>query len=284
MGSPVPIYPEAGAAGRDLPNTRPNFDIPAAAPSFLSAGNAMSAYTLRPLSLGEVLDVSFGLYRSRFSTLVTVAVVTQSLPLVLGLYLDLSGGAFQNLGLAFLYLVLALVLGTIGTAASTMIVSGAYLGHETGAREALIRALSFIGTLIAISLAVGIVVWLGLILLIVPGLIALAGYAVSTPVAILEAPKTQSTAMARSWDLTRGFRGKVLGTIFVGFMLIYLPAMALGGLAGANSLTVRIVTILLQVLAYPYMYVLTTVLYYDLRVRKEGFDLEVLSQALQPAA
>ena len=39
---------------------------------------------------------------------------------------------------------------------------------------------------------------------------------------------------------------------------------------------------LLQVLAYPFLYVVTTVLYYDLRVRKEGFDLELLASTLQP--
>lgn len=243
----------------------------------------MAAYTLRPLSLGEVLDVSFGLYRSRFSTLVTVAVVTQTLPLVLGLYLEASGGVAQNLGLGLANALLALVLGTVGTAASTMIVSGAYLGQESDAKTALIRAFGFIGTLIAISLVVGILVGLGLILLIVPGLIALAGYAVSTPAAILEAPQTQSSAMSRSWELTRGFRGKVLGTMLVGFLLIYLPSIALGALGEAGGLVSRVLGIVLQVLAYPYMYVLTTVMYYDLRVRKEGFDLEVLAQALQPA-
>jgi hypothetical protein len=39
----------------------------------------------------------------------------------------------------------------------------------------------------------------------------------------------------------------------------------------------------LQMLLYPLLYCVLTVAYYDLRVRKEGFDLEVLASTLQPA-
>ena len=45
----------------------------------------------------------------------------------------------------------------------------------------------------------------------------------------------------------------------------------------------EVITSLLSILIYPFFYVVLTVLYYDLRVRKEGFDLELLASALQPA-
>ena len=63
-----------------------------------------------------------------------------------------------------------------------------------------------------------------------------------------------------------------------------LPSVALAVLAGGaeGSLLWRGIEALLQVLAYPFLYVVTTVLYYDLRVRKEGFDLELLASTLQP--
>ena len=40
---------------------------------------------------------------------------------------------------------------------------------------------------------------------------------------------------------------------------------------------------LLQVLIYPLLYCVLTVAYYDLRVRKEAFDLEVLASGLATA-
>ncbi|HEX6668828.1 MAG TPA: hypothetical protein VF061_04690, partial [Gemmatimonadales bacterium] len=57
-----------------------------------------------------------------------------------------------------------------------------------------------------------------------------------------------------------------------------------GGLLGVapGMLTLAVVGVV-QILLYPLFYCVLTVAYYDLRVRKEGFDLEVLASTLQPA-
>jgi hypothetical protein len=78
-------------------------------------------------------------------------------------------------------------------------------------------------------------------------------------------------------------------------MLLYVPIIALGTIAtvvlpsggAAGGLTPGLMTLavvgVLQMLLYPLLYCVLTVAYYDLRVRKEGFDLEVLASTLQPA-
>ncbi len=248
----------------------------------------MNAPTLRPLSLGEILDVSFGLYRALFTPLLTVALVCRAVPALLSVYISASEGPAGHLILALFTLLLSLVLGSIGAAATTFIVSDNYLGRATTAAEALTRSLPLIVRLIEISLNVGVRVVLGTLLLFVPGLIVFSGYFVSTAVAVLEAPPTSSAALGRSWALTKGFKGKVFGTVFVGFLLLSIPGMALNvfvgtGASGVLSLGVLAVQAVLEVLLYPLIYVLPTVIYYDLRVRKEGFDLELLASALQPA-
>jgi hypothetical protein len=245
----------------------------------------MDASALRPLSLGEILDVSFGLYRSRFSNLLTVALATQAVPLLLEVYVESAGGVSEHPLFWLGVRILTVVTGTIGTAASTFIVSDRYLGLESGAGAALARAMPLVGTLIGVSIMVGFLVAVGFILLIVPGCILLGGLAVSSVVAVVESPIQASAAVGRSWTLTQGFRGKVFLTMFTGFFLLVLPSVALAVLAGGaeGSLLWRGIEALLQVLVYPFLYVVTTVLYYDLRVRKEGFDLELLASSLQPA-
>ena len=244
---------------------------------------------LRPLSLGEVLDVSFGLYRSLFAPLLVIAVICQSLPMTLGVYLGGSGLLFVNLGLSLVYGVLAVILGSLGVAASTFVVSDAYLGRETSAIVALQRALSLLGRLVVISLLSTLLIGLGFMLLIVPGVILLSGLVLSTVVAVLEAPPSATAAMGRSWELTRGSRGKVFLTLLVAFLLLLVPSIALGGVEallgseGGIGLVVLALEAILQILIYPFLYVVMTVLYYDLRVRKEGFDLELLASSLQPA-
>ena len=58
----------------------------------------------------------------------------------------------------------------------------------------------------------------------------------------------------------------------------------MAGVLGEETalLAVMLAVAVLQMLVYPFFYSLTTVIYYDLRVRKEGFDLEMLASSLQP--
>jgi hypothetical protein len=252
----------------------------------------MSTPTLRPLALGELLDVAFTLYRELFASLVLVSVVTSGAPALIGVYLDptpgVAGGG--NLLLYFANQILALVMGAIGIAASTFIVSDHYLGESLSAGAALGRAAQFAGRLIVASFLIGLVVFCGLVLLIVPGIILACGLAVSPTALVLER-LGPIEAMGRSWNLTRGYRGKVFGTLLITVFLIVLPYIALGAvsavlipLAGSAGVVLAgLLMVTLGVLISPFFYVALTVLYYDLRIRKEGFDLEVLANTLRPA-
>ncbi len=247
----------------------------------------MSAPALRPLSLGEVLDVSFGLYRSRFASLLVVSVVSQLVPSLIRVYFETAGTMFQNLPLLLAYYALAIVLSAVGVAASTFIVSDAYLGRETSAWAALGRAMSMIGRIIGVSIMSSMLIGIGFLLLIVPGVILLAGLILSTVVAVLEG-RANSAALGRSWELTKGFRGKVLLTMICVGILLMVPTIAvgaiwavIGGETGSLGLAgIEVVTSLFSILIYPFFYVVLTVIYYDLRVRKEGFDLELLASQL----
>jgi hypothetical protein len=249
----------------------------------------MSAPILRPLSLGEVLDVSFGLYRSRFAPLLVVSVVCQLVPSLLRIYYG-SGSLFQNPPLLLVYYTLAIVLSAVGVAASTFIVSDAYLGRETSASAALGQAVSKIGRIVLVSMVSSLLIGIGFILLIVPGFVLLSGLILSTVVTVLEMPENSTQAMGRSWELTKGFRGMVLLTmVCVGlmFMVPTITVSVIWGILGASTGRVTVVgtevlTSLLTILINPFFYVVLTVLYYDLRVRKEGFDLELLATQMAP--
>jgi hypothetical protein len=250
----------------------------------------MRVPVLRQLSLGEVLDTSLGIYRQLFSPLVIISILTQSLPLALGVYVEAAGGVMQQPALWTLSLGLSLVLGSVGTAASTFIVANAYVGTAITWQDAFLRSTPFMGRLIGTSMLVSLLVGLGLLALLVPGLILLCGLVLTPPALVLEDLPGGVPAMARSWALSRGFRWRILAALLVAFVLLLIPAIALGSIAGIGAvadlseetftLLAMIITAMLQVLVYPYFYVLTTVLYYDLRVRKEGLDLEMLASGL----
>lgn len=258
----------------------------------------MSVPTMRPLSLGEALDASLAFYRQLFVQLLGVSLAAQAIPLAYSAYLDAqtggaAGGVVLHPVLFLVSLLIGILAGSIGTAASTLIVSESYLGRSLTTGRALRRAMQFLGRLIALSVAMGLLVGVGFLLLVVPGFVMFSGLILSSPALVLENQPSAGAAMRRSWILSRGFRGKLLGAYLVAFLILMIPPIAItvlaamfglsGATASAQSTVVRIVASALQVLVYPILYVITTVLYYDMRVRKEGFDIEMLNSLLSPA-
>jgi hypothetical protein len=257
----------------------------------------MTPPALRPLTVGEILDVSFTLYRRHFTPLAGVALVCSGIPVILNMFIQAAGGMLQNLPLVFVYYLVFAALSSIATAATLFIVSESYLGRTIDWRTALRRATPFIGRILVCSLLTGLVVFIGFFLLVVPGIILISGLILAIPAVVIEG-KSASAAMSRSWELTSGARWRMLGLLLVLIVLLYIPIAAIGAilalvvpgsmsmLSTGNitwSVTAVALSGLVQIFIYPLFYCVLTVAYYDLRVRKEGFDLEVLASTLQPA-
>lgn len=261
----------------------------------------MTTVALRPLAMGEILDQAFGLFRRKFGALLTISVVCSGLPVLLNVLVRARGGLLLTPVLGLVAMVLGVIGNAVATGASTYVVSGAYLSHEVPAADALRRALPYIWQLIVCSFGFGLLVGVGMLLLIVPGFIALTGCVLCFTALVVERLNAQA-AIGRSWELTRGFRGRMLGLLFVFGVVLYVPMFAVGAVIGviggldpaalraaqlsgsvtATFLAVGVVTALVQVVLYPFLYCILVTAYYDLRVRKEAFDLELLAGTLAP--
>ena len=132
-----------------------------------------------------------------------------------------------------------------------------------------------------------------IVFFILPGVVLLCGLLLSFPSLVLEPGSSPTGALSRSWSLTRGSRWRMFGLLVTMALLLYVPLVGLGAVAAVvlpggllgvapGMLTLAVVGVV-QILLYPLFYCVLTVAYYDLRVRKEGFDLEVLASTLQPA-
>jgi uncharacterized membrane protein len=250
---------------------------------------------LRPLTVGEILDTSFSLYRRHFAALATVALICTGVPLVLRLFLETAGGIFNNLALALVYGISLVVLNLVATGATVFIVSESYLGRPISAREALDRATPYIGRILVCSLLLALVVGLGFLLFMIPGIMLAVGLALAIPAVVLEPRSSASAALSRSWELTRGARWRIFGLGVTLLVLLYIPVVAItsllalvvspgqGVVGSASVLMVAVLAVsgIVQMFIYPLFYCVLTVTYYDLRVRKEGFDLELLASTLQ---
>jgi len=246
----------------------------------------MADYQLRPLSIGEILDGALVLLRRHFTLVLGIAVVCEGIPTAMDVYIDLTGGGSQNPGLSLLDRLLTLVGSVLVTGATVRVVSEAYLGRTPLFGDAMRFAGSRFGTILGANIMSGFLTVLATLALVIPGIVVACGYSVAAEAAALESGSA-GEALRRSWDLTKGFRWKALalGVVSIGLILVvYLGAGVLGGILGAVmgglDTVLAVFAACVSLLIYPVISCVFTLFYYDLRVRKEGFDLEMLSRQL----
>ena len=247
----------------------------------------MRTLELRPLSTGEVLDGALTLLRRHFGLLFGIAVACEGVPTVVELYLELaSGGRVDPMG-ALIVRILNAVGNLLVTGATVRAVSDAYLGGVPRLGDALRYAVEKLGVIFGATFLSGLVTLLASIAFVIPGIIVFCGYSVAGQVAALERLSSSTDALRRSWALTKGFKGKAFVLWIVSFALIVVVVMgagvlgaAAGALTGGLDAVVTVLVAVVSLLIYPLITCVFTLFYYDLRVRKEGFDLEVLSGQL----
>lgn len=268
---------------------------------------------LRPMGVGEILDGALTIYRRHFITFVALGVIALGLPVVLTIYAQLSGPQQHPL-LIFLAALMQYLAGLLLTAGVIRVISDFYLGREASLAQALALGAQKVWPLFVVGLGKAIVIGLifavGLLAMVpitiakagaLGALIAIAllggacwlaafvacGYGVTTQVVVLEPLGSSFDAFGRSWDLTRGRKLKVLGLALVAFILVAVPSIGIGALAGVLRLSssswasvLLVLAAILPVILTPVLPCVFTLMYYDLRVRREAFDLELLSQQL----
>lgn len=144
-----------------------------------------------------------------------------------------------------------------------------------------------LGPLFLAGLAATILIYLGLFLLIVPGILLALALSVLIPVIMGEAPQGVGAAFRRSFTLTKGSRGAIFGALVV-LMVATVGASLVGNLvaaAGASVPALAIVGVILsmivQVAMTPLSIVLCAVAYHDLRLAKEGIDTSQLAKVFE---
>lgn len=280
----------------------------------------MNGQRLRPLGLGDIFDEGFDLYKRNFVFLLLVTAITV-VPLDIGLafvtprlfamifdLFDITANSEASgiwLVVFMTKVVLFLPFFLLAVAPVVSASSGRYLEQDTALwpvyrawlrrLPGLLLALLLLGMALALLLCG--VVW------VVPAVLfffTLHAYAVEG--------KGPGKALGRSQVLVGGHGGRVFNCLLllalitwvlslgISFPLAYLVGNVLhltpgaqslfGGASGVgHSAEQQVVTLITQGLAHllliPFLVCVVTVLYYDLRIRKEGFDIELLAEELR---
>ncbi len=264
---------------------------------------------LRPMGIGDILDETFRLYRENFLLFLATAAVLEVPAQIINTLLSLARPAVTTIvpgqGITPAQTSAATTGGLIGvvaglitafagvfiTAALAVVVSNRYLGRLTTVGEAYRATLNRLGPLLVTTIWAGIrLVLLGFACVVIIGIPFLIYFAVAwsllPQVVMLE--NVDRGASGRSRELIRGYWWKTLGLYIVVAILAYLlvfvilvPVVA-GIFAGAGVTGTRLLTglatLIFSLLVRPIQTVATTLLFYDLKIRKEAFDLETMAQ------
>jgi hypothetical protein len=288
-----------------------------------------------PLSVGELLDGAFQLYRRRFMVIYLTALITllpASLSYLLwwgsfgedvGVGLDGMTGAMVGFMLAGLvnFVVLLVALSALAVQ-----FGATYGGLETSVGQGIVRGLGRLPSLVGatiIALVVLALVTTGVVLMVtlVTVLLAsrgigstvlaimLSGLAVAVvvvfllsglfaviPAAVLE-KRGPWGSLARSWRLGRGSRLRILLVLVVSWLITMLPVIGIMIVTGAGGAMIdptgsafggtasqmffqQMVSMLVSAATTPYTAGCMVLLYFDARVRLEGYDLELAATEL----
>jgi hypothetical protein len=248
--------------------------------------------TLRPLSLGKLLDETFNIYRQNFLLFIGISAIPNLALLLLKLVLEGAGfSGAKATGFAALPVFLATLgaatfVGSIVTAATTFAVSDIYLDTPTSMMACFSRVSGKALRVIYTSFAVGLIIGFGFLLCIIPGIYLAGMYGIAIPAVVLE-NITGSESLTRSSTLTKDSVGRIiviyfLTTIFTACMVVALETgVAALGLTAfhdarrfSGQLFQEVISTLGGILFGPITAIALTLAYYDQRVRKEAFDID----------
>jgi hypothetical protein len=262
-------------------------------------------FPLGAMSVGDILDHGLKILWRRLGAFYAINLILMSPALGITLLSPLTPGLLV-IAPILLNTILILIMGPVTSGATIQIIANEYLDEPGSTRSAIRFAFARFWQLLGTSIIVGFIVMVGFFMGFVPGIIFALIYALVLQIVMVEG-RSGGASMQRSLELTRGFRWRILGVqlvillvggvVLVGIYLFLERVFPPGGPRITPQWTLEIldynvgnfainqvVYFLIQVVLTAYGTICVTLIYFDLRARKEGFDLEIAArrQSTQP--
>jgi len=247
----------------------------------------MTDLVLRPRSATELIDAAFQVYRRApvpfMVAMALVYVPWLALRLIFSLNVPETPDQFTP-GIMRVLLITAaagiIIYGLAGGAVS-ILAKAVYLDEPIDVAQALRHTLGRMLPLIVSTIVAFALIGVGFMFLIVPG-IFLATYFFAVRQAVVLEDKGAFDALGRSGRLSRGNKWHILGTLIL--VVVLSTIVNLGAVMLINLQPSKVITSVLAtavtIVVYPILGITETVLYFDTRIRNEGFDVEYLAGAV----
>lgn len=259
---------------------------------------------LRPRSIGELIDAAFRLYRIEWKALIGIVALVVVPATFIELWLtqqaiagfDPSTAAIEGTSDAvnrFLFVTLGvfavefLLIQPFLVAAIARAAADVYLGNPISIGRTFRTALGLLPWILLVTILTSIATLLGLLLLVLPGIFIAVRLTVA-PAALVVEGLRGTAPLGRSWQLTRGSFWRLLGLLIVSGLITAVVGAILGvpgelavQALGPDAWPISgLVNAAATVLVTPFSMLVIVLYYFDQRIRKEGFDIEVMAQEI----
>ena len=240
----------------------------------------MTDVRLRARSVSELVDAAFALYRRDSNQYILVMAVATIPQLLSRLFLRSDG----TMGLGLFALVTGLISSftfMIGSAAIMKLGSAVYLGEQADLGATVRGVVPKVGSLIWAGFLKWILYAIGLLVFFVGEFYVAARFFAVAAVIVLE-DGAVGEAFSRSSALSNGRKRHILNTLLLVWIIYFLLSMGVSLVANVARSTVLaiVLTTAFQIVAYPIIGLTDMLLYYDCRIRGEGFDIERMAASM----
>lgn len=267
-------------------------------------------FEIGAMTVGDILDRGLKILLARLGTFYVISLLTLWPLLLLQLaapLLTMSGPTtapdpailLGGMGGVLGALVLLIVLAPIGTAAVLHIIGQEYVDEPAGVGDSFRFALGRFLPLLGTSILYGLLMIVGYFACCVGAIYVAVFYGLFAQIVVMENLGGMD-ALNRSKDLVTGFGWRVFGLLILLVIItlmiqltvtlplrVVLPATETVQtqfgpqeklISYPNFAIQTAVAFLISIVAQSYQSVCFTLLYFDLRIRKEGFDLELAAR------
>jgi hypothetical protein len=251
----------------------------------------MSDLVLRPRSATELIDAAFQVYRrSPVPFMVAMALVYVpwlAIRLLFSINVPETPDQLTPSVIRSLLVVIAggIVLYGLAGGVVSVIARAVYLDEPIDIGGAFKQTLAQIVPLIISTIVQFTLIAIAFVFLFVPGIYLIGQFFAVRQAVVLEGAGPFS-ALSRSGRLSDGQKLHILGTLIL--ITILTTVVNLGAAMLFNMQPSKVVTgvlaTIVTIIVYPILGIAETVLYYDTRIRNEGFDVEYLAGAITETA
>jgi hypothetical protein len=247
------------------------------------------AYEIRPMSVGEILDTGFRLLRNHFKLLATIAALAYVplgiMQLAAVPFTRAEPGQMPEFAMPALIVMgvmglIVLILFPLSATAMTMALGDLYVGRPTSAGAAASQSWAILLPVVGTGLLSWILISLGFLLLVIPGIWLILSYWLLSQVMVIERIFGMA-ALRRSSELMKGNKGR---GFVIGLVATVLSTVVSGGATWALNAwpaVNAVASTLVGIVTFAFLYAVNVVFYFDVRCRKEAFDLEHLAQLVE---